>query len=521
MNTRSVVTILLAGFLIVLIMGVAGVMTFTGWVGTQKYQAHTIWEKPYALAQSMKIIDLNGDGQDDLFIQNPYSVSIWDEDGQEIFLDAPGEYLVSTMGDVDGDGIEDILAVYQVAGGKELVFVQKAQVAWRLPVQGIGIPARIGLVRFPGGSQITLGDIGGNLFSLSSNGQMIWENGDLFSEEIRGVDDAIMNGELMLVVIDRNGKVVLFNEGGQVLWEYQASGDLRRMRAYDLDGNRNSEILIGGENNSLVALDALSGQVLFDVSVGQTITEIRSFELDGEPSALEIVVGGKNGGIWAFSASGEKLWSATVSDKVNEIAGIDLDQDGRDEVVIGDDSGAVNLFTSDGNRFKLFDFNNGVARLDIGKLGAGRRLAAASQDQIRLVELQMDALPVLRFTPLLVGLAASMVILLLAWFIVTNPPKPAVRMAFEDQSAESLQAQRRMLKESISDVERLRASGEVTSDAYLKRLKELRGQLADNEAAMKSAGLKYVPETITCPNCGGSLPLGVDRCEYCGQTVMH
>ena len=49
---------------------------------------------------------------------------------------------------------------------------------------------------------------------------MIWEDGDLFSEEIRGIDDAIVNGELMLVVIDRDGKVVLFNEGGQVLWEY-------------------------------------------------------------------------------------------------------------------------------------------------------------------------------------------------------------------------------------------------------------------------------------------------------------
>lgn len=521
MNTRNVVTILLAGLLILLIMGVAGVMTFTGWVGTQKYQAQTIWEKPFALAQSMKIIDLNGDGQDDLFLQNPYSVSIWNEEGQEIFLDAPGEYLVSTMGDVDEDSIEDVLAVYQVAGGKELVFVRNSQVAWRLPVQGLGIPARIALIRFPGGTQIILGDIGGNLFSLDSDGQMIWENSDLFLGEIRGLDDAIVNGDPRLVVIDRDGKVALFNDKGQVVWEYMANGDLRRMRAYDLDGNRNSEILLGGENNALIGLDASGGQVLFEQSLGQTITEIRSLELDGEPSSIEIVVGGKNGGVWAFTATGGKIWSASVSDKVNEIVGVDLDQDGREEVLIGDDSGAVHLFTSNGDRYKLFDLNSGVARLDIGKLGAGRRLAAASQDQVKLAELKVDALPVLRFTPLLVGLAASAVILLLAWFIITNPTKPALKVAFEDQSAESLQAQRRMLKESISDVERMRSSGDVTPDAYLKRLKELRGQLADNETAMKKAGLKYVPETITCPNCGGSLPLGVDRCEYCGQTVIH
>lgn len=521
MNTRNVVTILLAILLVLIIMGIALLMAFTGWVGTQKFQTEKVWEHPYALAQSMKIIDLNGDGQDDLFLQNSFSLSIWDEGGMEIFLDTPGEYLVSTMGDVDGDGIEDVLAVYQAPGNKELVFVKQAQVAWRSTVQGLGIPARIAVMGFAGGTQIILGDIGGNIISLDVNGNYLWDNELLFAGEIRGLDDALVNGEPRLAIIDRDGKVALFDDKGQVLWEYSASGDLRRMRAYDLDGDRNSELLIGGENNALVALDASNGQVLFERPLGQTITEIRSFELDGEPSAMEIVAGGKSGGVWAFSASGEKLWSASVSDKVNEIVGIDLDQDGREEVVIGDDAGAVNLFSSDGERHKLFDFGSGVARLDIGKLGSGRRLAAASQDQVRLLELEVDALPALRFTPLLVGLVASAVILLVAWFIVTNPPKPALRLAFEDQSAESLQAQRRMLKESISDVERLRSSGEVTSDAYLKRLKELRRQLADNEAAMKKAGLQYTPETITCPNCGGALPLGTDRCEYCGQTVIH
>jgi len=93
-------------------------------------------------------------------------------------------------------------------------------------------------------------------------------------------------------------------------------------------------------------------------------------------------------------------------------------------------------------------------------------------------------------------------------------------MAIEDQSPESLQAQRRMLKESLADVERLKSSGEMTPKAYLARLKELRGQLADNEAAMKKAGIQFTPETFTCPHCGGTLQLGVDRCDYCGQVVI-
>jgi hypothetical protein len=521
MNTRTVVTILLTFFLIILVMGVAVLMVFTGWVGTQKFRADKVWDRPYAQAQSMKIIDLNGDGQDDLFLQNSDSLSIWDEDGIEVFLDTPGEYLVSTMGDVDEDGIEDVLAVYQVSSNKELVFVKQAQVARRSTIQGLGIPARIAVMRFAGGPQVILGDIGGNIISVDVDGNNLWNNEIVFSREIRGIDDALVNGESVLAIIDRDGKVAVFDDQGQVLWEYSARGKLRRMRAYDLDGNQNSELLIGGENNALVALDASSGQVLFERSLGQAVTEIRSLELDGDPSSLEIVVGGKNGGVWAFTASGRKLWSASVSDKVTEIVGIDLDQDGREEVIIGDDAGAVNLFRHDGDRYKLFEFGSGVARLDIGKLGSGRRLAAASQDQVRLLELGVDALPVLRFTPLLVGLVASAVIMVLAWFIITIPPKPAQRVALENQSAESLQAQRRMLKESISDVERLRSSGEVTSDAYLKRLKELRRQLADNETAMKKAGLSFIPETITCPSCGGSLPLGTDRCEYCGQTVIH
>jgi hypothetical protein len=89
----------------------------------------------------------------------------------------------------------------------------------------------------------------------------------------------------------------------------------------------------------------------------------------------------------------------------------------------------------------------------------------------------------------------SAAILVAAWFIASLPEKPAEKIAIEDQSDEGLLAQRRMLHENIADVERMRQSGEMPPEAYLARLKELRAEQADNEAALKKAGVKIRAET--------------------------
>ena len=77
-----------------------------------------------------------------------------------------------------------------------------------------------------------------------------------------------------------------------------------------------------------------------------------------------------------------------------------------------------------------------------------------------------------------------------------------------------------MIHESMADVERLRKAGEMPEQAYLLRLKELRGELATTEVALQKAGAPVRVETFRCPNCGGALPLGTDRCDYCGQVVL-
>jgi predicted RNA-binding Zn-ribbon protein involved in translation (DUF1610 family) len=60
----------------------------------------------------------------------------------------------------------------------------------------------------------------------------------------------------------------------------------------------------------------------------------------------------------------------------------------------------------------------------------------------------------------------------------------------------------------------------MTGESYLARLKRLRADLAENETAFKTAGFQIRVETFKCPNCGGTLELGMDKCEYCGQVTL-
>jgi hypothetical protein len=257
--------------------------------------------------------------------------------------------------------------------------------------------------------------------------------------------------------------------------------------------------------------------------LGQAVSEIRIVELNGEPSSREIIVGGKKGGVWAFSFDGKtatQLWTASLSDKVTEISGIDINGDGKEEAVIGDDSGNVAVFTDTGSRNNLPSHNSGITRIDVGKLGAERYVVIADYNGVGVYKVAFNSIPGFQYTPLFVGLIVSAVILIIAAILASISPKPEMKLSLQDKSKESLEAERRMLKESIADVERLRKSGEVTGDAYLARLKRLRGDLADNEAAYKTAGFPIKVETVQCPNCGGTLELGMDKCEYCGQAIL-
>ena len=519
--SRKIIPFVVAFVLICLVMGVAGIAAFSGLATADKFGSTAVWAQSFPSAESMKVIDLNGDGQDEVFIQGTQGISVFDANGNAIenfSYNSPK----TTLGDVNGDNVEDIIVFYSGNSGNAVDFIINGQQKTITEKSGIfGTPSRVILMRFASGPQVVLGNSSGDLQAISLTGAQLW-NTTLGSEEVRGLDDAKIDGKTYLVATSHDGTVRVIDSKGETVWENDQE-QLRRMRAFDLNADGNSEIITGGEYGGLFVYSAKDGSTLFNKSLGQAVSEVREVELNGDPSSREFVAGGKDGGLWAFSFNGStasQMWSGSLSDKVTEIAGIDVNDDGSEEAVIGDDSGKVAVFTASGLRNNLDSHNSGIKRIDVGKLNGEKYVVIADNSQVTVNKVNFSSIPGFKYTPLLVGLIVSAIILIIAAILASIPKRPELKVAFQDKSVESLTAERRMLKESIADVERLRKSGEVTGDAYLARLKRLRGDLAENEAAFKAAGHSIKVETIQCPNCGGTLELGMDKCEYCGQVLL-
>lgn len=513
---RKTIPFIVAIILICLVMAVAAAFSFSGAVTAQKFGGDVAWSQDYGTAESMKVINVMGDDQDELFIQNTQNISVYDGNGA-IMLSQDYQTLKTTLGDVNGDGMEDII-VYYLGTGMSVDVISNGQTTTLATSLNIGPPSRVALIRFASGPQIVLGDLSGRLLSLSLEGEPLWTS-TLGSGEVRGMDDARIGGQPHVAVATINGNVAVYDSQGNQVWSHSQE-QLRRLRAFDLNSDGNSEVITGGEYGAFFIYSATDGSTLFNTTLGQAVSEVREVELNGDPSSREIVAGGKDGGVWAFSNTGDRLWSGSLSDKVNEISGIDIDGDGKQEAVIGAESGEVAIFTENGTRSNLPAHATPISRIDVGRLGTERYVIIADGSQVQVEKINSSSIPGFQFTPLIVGVIVSAIILVIAGILASIPKKPEMKVSFQNTSRESLEAQRRMLKESIADVERLRQSGEVTGDAYLARLKRLRADLAENEAAFKAQGYPIKVETIQCPNCGGTLELGMDKCEYCGQVLL-
>ena len=522
MNQRVIITIVLALALMCLVMGVAAAITFTGAVNRDKWAVSETWAQPAASVQSMKVTNMTGAGKTDLFVQAGNTIQIYDASGKLVLgQEFPGT-LAATMGDVNGDGTQDILAYYKESQASVATALKASggEAIWKTGLVGLGDVGRAAAVDFDGTGKygVVVGDTTGKLVAVSESGKERWRY-DLKATELRGLDNILIGKTQLIAAADIGGNVVALDGKGKVVWPFTVSGGLRRLRTYELITPGQSAVLLGGETGMLYVLEGSTGKQLWTANAGQAITEIRLAELDGDPGTREVVVGGKKGGVWAYSQTGAQLFAASVGSKVQEIASLDAEGSGRDVVAIGDESGGVAFLNAQGNRLASKSYSAPINRLLGDKFMDSKRFLVADAAQVRAVKVDKQTAP-FWYSPLLAGLLACAVIAVVAFIIGSIKPAPTLQISAEQMTVEAQKARRIMLHESVNDLKRMKTSGEVPPEAYLARLKDLRAQLADAEANLIKLGVPLQAETIKCPNCGGTLDLGTDRCEYCGQVVI-
>ena len=520
-SNRNLIIIVVAVILMIAVLGCAVFVTVSGLAEREKFDVNTIWKAPIGGALSVNVTDLTGDGERDVFAQTERSFSVLDSGGQIIFEKGYDQPIATTQGDVNGDSVPDIV-VFSWDGAQAHItaFTGQGDVLWDDSLPNVTVPSRIVTLDFENDrrNELVVGDLSGQLIALSEERAISWDYSDLFGSNLRGLDELQTPAGDIVVGGDENGSVVAINRAGEILWTAEAPFGLRRLRAFPIGGPLQGRVLVGGVDGVLTVYDG-NGQALWNTNVGQAVNETRPVEIDGDPATTEILVGGKDGGVWAFSQDGQRLWSDSMSEKVNEVVWFNSEAAGGPVVVVGDDNGSVKMYRADGSTLTSFSVSGLVSRLDVGKLGDVSGFLVADSSGLTLHTLEAVSAP-FWYSPILAGVIACGVIAVVAYVIAQIKPAPTLRVTAAEMSVEAQRARRRMLHESIDDLQQIRDRGEVTGESYLARLKELRGQLAEVNGALITLGEPIKVETFACPHCGGSLNLGSDRCEFCGQVVI-
>ena len=519
-QNRNLLIFGFAAILMVLVMMVAVFITFFGLGDRDRVTTGAVWSVAAELAPSVNATDVTGDGARDVFVEDLRSIRILSGSGEEIARRDYDNEHTSTQGDADGDGLIDVLAYFRAPQPRVELFNGRGETLWEFDVP-TGAPGRALAVDFDGDrrSEFVIGDLNLGLLALSSTGEILWQRDYPHNlSTLRGLDD-IRTGRGSLVVMGlESGEVEVLDGQGQLLWEEYAFSGLRRLRSFPLTDPASNIVAIGEVGGDLSIYDA-QGELIWFTDVGQAVNEVRPVEIDGDPATTEVLVGGKDGGVWAFSEVGNQIFSDFLNDKVNEIIGYNDPALGGPVAVVGDDTGRIAIFGVGGDKLADFNVAGSVSRLEAAKLGDDQGFLVADADSLTYYRATVETAPIL-YSPLLAGLASCLVIAVVALLFSRLKPAPTLKVNTQQLSVAAQKARRRMIYESINDVKAMQREGAVDAESYLARMEELRSELAEVNQALMELGEPIKPETFSCPHCHGTLELGTDRCEYCGQIVI-
>jgi len=446
--------------------------------GLSRWAITPAWSVPVPGVQMVAEIRGRASGPAPIIAQGLERVVVIDAAGTVLAdRDLPGGPINAAMGDLNGDGAEDLIVAQGNAATTVTTFNAALSPLWSAPaVAGLTQATRVLGADLDGDGrcEVVLGDAQGRVAALSSAGRPLWSHAFPAAPqnaEVRGLDDiALGPGRGRLVAVARrSGEIAFLDARGKVVASLDVHNPVRRLRVFDLDGNGRDEAVVGDEAGFYQAVAADGKQIPLG-SLEDTITEIRTLEADGDAARREFVVGGKRGGFLLLSARTLQA-RGSVPGRVSAAGGVDSDGDGRDELFVGTEEGG--LFMFDGRGEPLAE------KRSLGKVERIFGVTSALRDRLVVVGAG-SALQGFRakrvsapawyapWAPAVLGLLA-IVVGALALALAQPPPAPV---------APAVDARAKEVDLSIARVNDLMARGVVNAKQGAERLQQLERQRA-------------------------------------------
>jgi hypothetical protein len=304
-----------------------------------------IWRKGVgSYVNTVHAADITGDGADEVIVGHT-NLNAYGKDGQDIRRWFTEQAYEIAHGDLDGDGINDIVFIsYNPQKcANSLVIAFNSTTADKLWQHNFGafLPSAIRVFDSNGDGKgevlvglthrgLSQGACARNVnhqskaVLLSSAGQVIWE-----FETAGGVTSLGVGGDSRIAV----GSVELYvlDYGGELLWKNNnvVTSYVDDIEFADLTGDGVNEIIVA--SNEVHAFSQEGGLLWTGLTDSRTYT-ISSGDLDGD-GLPEIIAG--SGSIYVFSGAGRQLWRSSRRTSYNHLLAGDIDGDGLDEVIAG------------------------------------------------------------------------------------------------------------------------------------------------------------------------------------------